>query len=133
VAEAHARHFSERRIRLLGRLRVHARAHPALLRTAIERRARCLPTWRFTPSTHKLIERRHKFPLRERNSVSWPNPIRAWWLRTGPCPRRRNTGGTSGPHSRTDPPGRRVVAQEQETSRETLQSYPKWSPRASGV
>src|SRR5271157_4619305 len=43
VGQPHARHLSQRRIRLLGGGSVDARAYSALLRAAIERRARGLP------------------------------------------------------------------------------------------
>src|SRR5215469_11823838 len=65
ISKPHAGDFPQRRIRLLGSGGVYAGAHPALLRTAIERRARSLPAWRLPPSSHKLVKRRHEFPLVE--------------------------------------------------------------------
>src|SRR5450432_503379 len=62
VGEPHARHFPQRRIRLLGSGSVHARTNPALLRAAIQRRAGSFPPWRLPPITHKLVERWHEFP-----------------------------------------------------------------------
>src|SRR5207247_2559751 len=126
------------RIRLLGSRSVHARTNSALLRTAIERRARCLPARRPSPITHKLVKRRHESPLRQVKKRYGTNPIwlgfvqesrkatgtrsqqRGLLLRTGPCSSRRNRWnlGTSPP---AGPAYRRVVAQEQKAcSRETL-------------
>src|SRR5439155_6826405 len=49
VREPDARYLAERRIRLLGRGRVHARAHPALLRARLERRSPGLALLRLPP------------------------------------------------------------------------------------
>src|ERR1700681_1271761 len=108
IGEPDAGHLPQRRIRLLGGGSVHTRTNSALLRAAIERRARCLPAWRFSPITHKLVKRRHEFPLREINKMrNEPNMVRirtripeklqdtqsqqrGLLLRTGPCSNRRN-------------------------------------------
>ena len=60
VGGPYARDLAQRRIRLLGSGSVDAGANSALLRAAIQRRARSLPPWRFTPITHKLVKRRHE-------------------------------------------------------------------------
>src|SRR5215475_8620104 len=51
VGEADARDLPQRRVRLLGGRCVNARTNSALLRAALERRARSLPAWRFPPIT----------------------------------------------------------------------------------
>src|SRR5690242_2327223 len=145
VGEAHARHFPQRRIRLLGSRGVHTGAHTALLRAAFQGRTRRLPPWRLPPITHKLIKRWHEFPLREdlnyveqpygeqpttakvrntaepriskngRNCEDYQN---ASYL-TGPC-RNRSDRTSLGASSPAGPAHRRVVAQEQKaSSRET--------------
>src|SRR5260370_6730983 len=78
IGESHARHFPERRIRLLRSGGVHTGTYTALLRTALKGRTRSLPAWRFPPITDKLIKRWHEFPLREVfnyvEQPTWSNP-----------------------------------------------------------
>src|SRR5438128_11120158 len=71
VGQPHAGHFPQRRIRLLGSGGVHARANPTLMRAAVERRTGGLPGWRLPPITHKLIKRRHEFPLGDAKKLMW--------------------------------------------------------------
>src|SRR5438477_6049308 len=66
VGQAHARHFAQRRIRLLRRLRVNPGAYPALLGTLTQRRTRCLILGRRPPLPHQLMECRHSASLSAR-------------------------------------------------------------------
>jgi hypothetical protein len=63
VGEPHAGNFPQRRIGLLGSRSIDTGANSPLLRATLQRRARCLPAWRFPPVSHKLVKRRHEFPL----------------------------------------------------------------------
>src|SRR5712692_5872016 len=62
IRQPHARHFAQRRVRLLRRLRVHANAHAALLRTSRQRRRLRLHPDRFTSHSYQLRKRRHSRP-----------------------------------------------------------------------
>src|SRR6266481_1451292 len=62
IRQPHARHFAQRRVRFLGRLRVHANAHAALLRAAHQRRRLRLHPDRFTSHSYQLRKRRHSRP-----------------------------------------------------------------------
>src|SRR5512138_683187 len=59
VRQPDARHLSERRVRLLGRRGVHARADAALLRRLLERGRLLLGLELLAPLAHKLADRRH--------------------------------------------------------------------------
>src|SRR5215469_3015449 len=63
VGEPHARDFAQRRVRLLGSLRVHACADAALLRARLQRRARRLVARARPAITNQLIKRRHSCSL----------------------------------------------------------------------
>src|SRR5260370_3932499 len=59
IRQPHACHFAQRRVRFLRRLRVHANAYTALLRTARQRRRLRLHPDRFTSHPYQLRKRRH--------------------------------------------------------------------------
>ena len=63
VGQANASHLAQRRIWLLGRLRIHAGANPTLLRRTLERRAGRLVLDLLASFANKLIYCRHCFPL----------------------------------------------------------------------
>jgi hypothetical protein len=56
VRQPHASHFPQRGIRLLRRLRIHARAYPAPLRRSLQCGRRRLVPWRRPSLFHQLIE-----------------------------------------------------------------------------
>src|SRR5512140_1706514 len=60
VREADAGDLAEGRVRLLGRRRVDARAHAALLRRLPERRGLLLHRELLAPLAHQLADRRHR-------------------------------------------------------------------------
>src|SRR5712692_5020978 len=62
IRQANARHFAQRRVRFLRRLRVHANAHSTLLRAARQRRRLRLHPDRFTSHSYQLRKRRHSRP-----------------------------------------------------------------------
>src|SRR5882762_5756169 len=62
IRQANARHLAQCRVRLLRRLRVHANAHAAFLRTACQRRRLRLHPDRFTSHSYQLRKRRHSRP-----------------------------------------------------------------------
>src|ERR1019366_5207009 len=126
VGQGHARHFPQRRIRLLGSRSVDTRTNSTLLRAAFQRRARSLPAWRFPPITHKLIKRWHDFLFAKEiknmcgathhyDQDPHANPRKSTnyrsQLRGLPCfygqahvQTRSKSWLTSGPHPRPDPP-----------------------------
>src|SRR5262249_42856077 len=59
VGETDARHLPKRRVRLLRRGRVHAGAHAAALRAALQRGGSPLRTLLRAPLLHQLVDRRH--------------------------------------------------------------------------
>src|SRR5258708_24317813 len=59
IRQANTRHFAQCRVRFLRRLRVHANAHAALLRTSRQRRRLRLHPDRFTSHPYQLRKRRH--------------------------------------------------------------------------
>ena len=62
IGQPRARHFAQRRVRLLGRLRVHANAHAALFRTALQRRTLRLHPNLLASVSNQLRKRRHVSP-----------------------------------------------------------------------
>src|SRR5512133_721265 len=60
VRQPDARHLAERGVRLLGRRRVDARAHAALLRRLLERGRLLLGEEPLSPPAHQLADRRHR-------------------------------------------------------------------------
>src|SRR5262249_21163078 len=59
VGQSHLGHLTQRRVRLLGRGGVNARAHAALLRTALQRRNLVPGLLRLPPLGDQLIDGRH--------------------------------------------------------------------------
>src|SRR6516162_3683640 len=125
MAQPHARHFSQRGIRLLGSLRVHARTHSALLRAAIERRAGCLPSRRFPPSTHKLVECRHVPSSSQISSIIANYPQRGFVAYGQAHVARGGARSNLGASLPAGPVFRRVVAQEQKAIQRNLLMIPE--------
>src|SRR3984893_9776742 len=73
IRQTNARHFAKRRVRLLRRLGVHARAHAALLRTRLQSRTRRLVPGPLTAKFHQLIKSRHSRHSQTRQAASLPN------------------------------------------------------------
>jgi hypothetical protein len=121
LGQPHARHFSQRRLRLLGSGSVHARANSALLWAAVERRTRGLPARWLPPHTHKLVKRRHESSSSRCNQKKWPESAQRsrknstgrnsqdYLFRTGPCSNRSNRWNL-GALPLAGPAYRRVVA-----------------------
>src|SRR5262245_4371820 len=61
VGEAHLRNLAQRRVRLLGRRRINARAHAPLLRRLLQRRHRIACPYLLSRLADQLIDRRHRF------------------------------------------------------------------------
>src|SRR5208283_3012573 len=73
IGQANARHFAQRRVRLLRRLGIHARAHSALLRTRLQRRTRRLIPGPLAAEFHQLIKCRHSRHSQTRQTTSLPH------------------------------------------------------------
>jgi len=59
IRQPHTRHFTQRGVRFLGSLRVHARTYASLLRTSLQRRAGRLIPRPLAASFHQLIKGWH--------------------------------------------------------------------------
>src|SRR5208337_3090320 len=73
IRQPNARYFTQRRVRLLRRLGIHARAHSALLRTRLQSRTRRLIPGPLAAKFHQLIKRRHSRHSWTRQAASLPH------------------------------------------------------------
>src|SRR5690606_14090393 len=84
VGQADTRHLAQRRVRLLRRLREHAHAHAALLRTVLQRRTLGLDVDLLATLANELADRRHSDSTCTRRRY-------ASTRRSGAAPMRRPT------------------------------------------